>query len=109
MLKKTVIATGVADANATTAVEMLTSPNLPGTTAIIYITMITNPTMTGVVEGSDDNVVWADLVNTGAVDLTNTAIPAFSSLTEVTLPKFLRVKNTSYTDGVLDAFVINAN
>lgn len=109
MLGKTTIATAVGDTTATTAIEMSTTPNLPGTKALILIEMITNPTMTGVVEGSDDGVTYSDLVNTGAINITSGAIPAYSKITEVVLPKFVRVKNSAYTDGTMDAYILNAN
>jgi len=109
MLGKTIIAEAVGDASATTAVEMNTTPNLPGTKVLILIEMLTNPTMTGVVEGSPDGTTWTDLVNTGAINITSGAIPAYSKAVEVVLPKFIRVNNSAWTDGTLNAYVLNAN
>lgn len=109
MLGKTTIATAVGDTNATSTIELDTTPNLPGTKALILIEMITNPTMTGTVEQSDDGTNWTDLVDTGAINITSGADPAYSKMTEVILPKFIRVKNSAYTDGTLDAYILNAN
>ena len=109
MLKKTTIATGVNSTTASTAVTLSTSPNLPGTTALILVEQFTNPTMTAVVEGSDDNSTWTALVSPGATNITSGATPAYSKMTEVTLPKYVRVNCAAYTDGTVDAYIINGN
>jgi hypothetical protein len=108
MLSKTTIATGVNSTAASTAVENSVSPNLPGTKALILVEQFTNPTMTAVVEGSDDNSTWTALVSPGATNITSGATPAYSKTTEVTLPKYVRVNCSAYTDGTVDAYILNA-
>jgi hypothetical protein len=108
MLSKTTIATGVNSTTASTAIENSVSPNLPGTKAMILVEQFTNPTMTAVVEGSDDNSTFTALVTVGATNITSGATPAYSKMTEVTLPKYVRVNCSAYTDGTCDAYIINA-
>ena len=107
MLGTKVIATGVVDANPTTGVEMDVTPNLPGTKAMIMVTLITAPTLTPVIEGSDDNSSWSTLHAFAAVNITDAYLLLMSP--EIVLPKYVRVNNSAYTDGTMDAYILNAN
>ncbi|MEE8405062.1 MAG: hypothetical protein V3S17_06700 [candidate division Zixibacteria bacterium] len=106
MLRSTTIALAVASDAATTAVEMDTSPTLPGTTALILLIMKTAASLTPVVEHSDDNSNWSNVFAPGALTSSEPYVSIMSA--EVTIKKYMRVNCGAYTDGTLDAYVLNA-
>tara|TARA_Y100001951_G_scaffold98303_1_gene98959 strand:+ start:33 stop:356 length:324 start_codon:yes stop_codon:yes gene_type:complete len=106
MLTKTQIGVSMSSVASTAVVEMNTSPNLPGTSALLVVEYIGDATMDVKFEGSDDNSTFSDLWNPPNVNETGLAVNQISST--VTLPKYIKGTVTARTDGTASFHVMNA-
>ena len=107
MLTKTIIGAVLSSATSTAVVTNETTPNLPGTSAVLLTEYTSNATMNVKVEGSDDNSTWSDLWDPADVDMAG--VNALHQISPtVTLPKYIKGTVTAYTDCSVSFHIMNA-
>ena len=107
MLTKTIIGAVLSSATSTAVVTNETTPNLPGTSAVLLTEYTSNATMNVKVEGSDDNSTFTDLWDPADVDMAG--VNATNQISQtITLPKYIKGTVTAYTDGTVSFHIMNA-